>query len=89
MDEDGNGKIDFSEFKQGLRALGKVKQQSSHSPGDKGGAYDETAAPQGEAARYGPLESFPYRYLMATLRALQMRVSCRSPGDQTPRSLVK
>ena len=41
----------------------------------KGGTWDAEAQAQGGAARYGPIASFPYRYLMSSLRALQMRVS--------------
>ena len=53
------------------------------SPSSKGGAYDADASPQGSAARWGPYASFPYRFMMATLRALQMRVSylIASPWD--------
>ena len=53
------------------------------SPNSKGGAYDASAPPQGAAARWGPYASFTYRYFMATLRALQMRVSylIASPWD--------
>ena len=45
------------------------------APGPLGGAFDASAPPQGGAARYGPLSSFPYRYLLSSLRLLQMRVS--------------
>jgi hypothetical protein len=41
----------------------------------KGGAWDAAGAPMGSVARYGPLASFPYRYMMSSLRTLQMRVS--------------
>jgi hypothetical protein len=44
-------------------------------PGSRGGDYNASAPPQGSAARFGPLASFPCRYLVSTLRALQMRVS--------------
>ena len=44
-------------------------------PGHKGGAFNASAPPQGGAARYGPLASFPFRYLMSSLRALQMQVT--------------
>jgi len=43
------------------------------SPAEFGGEYNASAPPQGHAARYGPLRSFPYRYLMSSLRLLQMR----------------
>jgi hypothetical protein len=47
----------------------------TYEPGEKGGAYNATAPPQGHHARWGPLASFPFRYLMSSLRALQMRVT--------------
>ena len=47
----------------------------THQPGEKGGPYNASAPPQGHHARWGPLASFPFRYLMSSLRALQMRVT--------------
>lgn len=47
----------------------------THAPNEKGGPYDATAPEQGHHARYGPHASFPYRYLMSSLRLLQMQVS--------------
>ena len=44
-------------------------------PGARGGPFNASAPPQGGAARYGPLASFPYRYLLSSLRILQMRVN--------------
>ena len=44
-------------------------------PGEKGGAWNASAPPQGHHARFGPLASFPYRYLMSSMRSLQMRVN--------------
>ena len=44
-------------------------------PAERGGAYNPNAPPQGHAARFGPLRSFPYRYFMSSLRLLQMRVN--------------
>lgn len=44
-------------------------------PGARGGPFNGSAPMQGGLARYGPLASFPYRYLMSSLRLLQMRVN--------------
>ena len=41
----------------------------------KGGAWDKDGGTMGSVARYGPLASFPYRYMMSSLRTLQMRTS--------------
>ena len=43
--------------------------------GKRGGAYNASAPPQGSVARFGPFASFNYRFLVSSLRALQMRVS--------------
>ena len=47
----------------------------THDPGERGGVYNASAPTQDHHARYGPLASFPFRYLMSSLRALQMRVT--------------
>lgn len=47
----------------------------THKPGEKGGDFNASAPEQGHHARYGPLASFPFRYLMSSLRLLQMRVT--------------
>ena len=56
------------------------------APGERGGPFNASAPPQGHAARYGPLASFSYRYLLSSLRILQMRVSylLASPVVVTP-----
>ena len=41
----------------------------------KGGDWDESAAAQGKWSRYGPIKSFPYRFMMSSLRSIQMRVT--------------
>jgi hypothetical protein len=41
----------------------------------RGGRENSSAPEQGAAAGFGPLVSFPYRYLVSSLRTLQMRVS--------------
>jgi hypothetical protein len=50
-------------------------------PGARGGSHNASAPPQGAAARFGPYRSFAYRYLMASMRALQMRVSYMLASD--------
>ena len=44
-------------------------------PGERGGDFDASAPQQGHHARYGPYRSFAYRYLVSSLRILQMRVN--------------
>jgi hypothetical protein len=46
---------------------------SSMSAGDKGGAWDGAAAAAGSQSRFGSIESFPYRYMLSSLRALHLR----------------
>ena len=73
-----------------VRASGRYSQEWSSEwrtwqPAERGGPYNASAPPQGHHARYGPLRSFPYRYLMSSLRILQMRVSHKRMGmDMTP-----
>lgn len=70
----------------GDRILGEENEEYSSDwssdwrtwlPGERGrgGAWNSSAPPQGHHARYGPLASFPYRYLMSSMRILQMRVN--------------
>ena len=40
-----------------------------------GGAWNASAPIQNGTGRWGPIASFPYRYMMSSLRTLQMRVS--------------
>jgi hypothetical protein len=43
--------------------------------GETGGSWLATGPLAGSQSRYGPIRSFPYRYMMSTLRALQLRTN--------------
>lgn len=47
----------------------------TNDPGEQGGAHNASAPEQGGAARYGPLASFPYRYFMSQMRAVQQQLN--------------
>ena len=47
----------------------------THSPAERGGAWNATAPILNGTARWGSIASFPYRYLMSSMRVLQMRVN--------------
>jgi hypothetical protein len=52
-----------------------ASEYRTSDPGQRGGRRNLSAPMQGGVARFGPLASFTYRFLMASLRSLQMRVS--------------
>lgn len=53
--------------------------------GDKGGRWSSDASLAGSQSRWGPVKSFPYRYMMSMLRSLQLRMNMLVLD---PRSLV-
>jgi hypothetical protein len=47
----------------------------TNHPAERGGPWNASAPMLNGTARWGPIASFPYRYLMSSMRVLQMRVS--------------
>lgn len=56
----------------------------THAPAQKGGAWAADAPRQNGTARWGKLDSFPYRYLMSSLRALQVQARMGTDEPEWP-----
>ena len=52
-----------------------ASEYMTFSPGARGGRWNASAPMLNATARWGLIASFPYRYLMSSMRTLQMRVS--------------
>jgi len=52
-----------------------ASEYMTFSPGERGGRWNASAPMLNGTARWGLIASFPYRYLMSSMRLLQMRVS--------------